>query len=94
MNNQGKKIDESRTSSVRIKVATNGNKLLEQVLESVNNNREIKTLWRIINVNATDRLGYSDHGPMHFQIVANYALQLQRTLIIKGVNMSIVKDFE
>ena len=94
MNNQGKKIDESRTSSVRIKVATNGNKLLEQVLESVNNNREIKTLWRIINVNATDRLGYSDHGPMHFQIVANYALQLQRTLIKKGVTMSIVKDFE
>jgi len=94
MNNQGKRIDENRTASVRIKVDTNGNKLLEQVLESINNNREIKTLWRIINVNATDRLGYSDHGPMHFQIVANYALQLQRTLIKKGVTMSIVKDFE
>lgn len=94
MNNQGKKIDENRTASVRIKVDTNGNKLLEQVLESINNNREIKTLWRIINVNATDRLGYSDHGPMHFQLVANYALRLQRILIKKGVEMSIVKDFE
>ncbi len=94
MNNQGKKIDENRTASVKIKIDTNGNKLLEQVLDSINNNREIKTLWRIINVNATDRLGYSDHGPMHFQLVANYALRIQRILEKKGVQMSVVKDFD
>lgn len=94
MDNQGKRIDESRTSIVKIKIDTNGNKLLENVLDSINNNREIKTLWKIINVNATDRLGYSDHGPMHFQIVANYALRILRLLDKKGVEMSIVKDFE
>lgn len=91
---KSKKIDESRTSTVQIKIDTNGNKLLEQVLESINSNREIKTLWKIINVNATDRLGFSDHGPMHFQLVANYALRIQRILERKGVTMSIVKDFE
>ncbi len=94
MDNTGKKIDEKRVSSVRIKIDTNGNELLEKVLDSINNNNEIKTLWKIINVNATGRLGYSDHGPMHFQLVANYALRLQRILIKKGVEMSIVKDFE
>lgn len=94
MKNTSKKIDESRISTVKIKVDTNGNELLEKVVNLINENREIKTLWKIINVNATDRLGYSDHGPMHFQIVANYALRLQRTLIKKGIVMSIVKDFE
>ncbi len=94
MDNTGKKIDEKRVSSVRIKIDTNGNKHLEKVLDLINNNNEIKTLWRIINVNATDRLGYSDHGPMHFQIVANYALHIHRLLVKKGVTMSIVKDFE
>jgi len=93
MDNQGKKIDESRTSSVKIKVDIHGNKLLEKVVSLVNKNREIKTLWRVINVNATDRLGYSDHGPTHFQIVANYSLRILRLLDRKGVEMSIVKDF-
>jgi len=94
MENKGKKIDEKRINSVRIKIDTNGNELLEKVLDSINNNHEIKTLWKIINVNATDRLGYSDHGPMHFQLVANYALRIQRILDKKGIEMSIVKDFE
>ncbi len=93
MDNQGKKIDEGRTSIVKIKVDTNGNKLLEKVVALINENREIKTLWRIINVNATDRLGYSDHGPTHFQIVANYSLRILRLLDKKGVEMSVVKNF-
>lgn len=93
MKNTSKKIDESRTSIVKIKVDTNENELLEKVVNLINENREIKTLWKIINVNATDRLGYSDHGPMHFQIVANYSLRILRLLDKKGVQMSIVKDF-
>lgn len=93
MNIKSKKIDESRTSLVKIKVDLNNNELLTKVVELINENREIKTLWKIINVNATDRLGYSDHGPMHFQIVANYALRILRLLDKKGVEMSIVKDF-
>lgn len=93
MDNINKVIDESRTSSVKIKVDTKGNELLEKVVNLINENREIKTLWRIINVNATDRLGYSDHGPMHFQIVANYSLRILKLLDKKGVEMSIVKDF-
>lgn len=94
MDNQGKKIDEKRVSSVKIKVDTNGNEILNTVLNSINDNREVKTLWKIINVNATDRLGYSDHGPMHFQLVANYALRIARLLNSRGVQMSVVKDFD
>lgn len=77
-----------------IRVPTAKNKLLEQVLERINGNEEIKTLWDILNINAIDRMGMSDHGPIHFQIVANIALRLMRILEKHNVEMSIVKDFK
>lgn len=88
-----KKIIKENLDLVKINVDVEENKLLSQVLERVNSDYEIKTLWKVINVNATDRLGYSDHGPTHFQIVANYALKIARILKSRGVEMSIVRDF-
>lgn len=76
-----------------IHVPTAKNKLLETVLKHINNNEEIISLWNILNVNAIDRMGMSDHGPIHFQIVANIALRLMRILEKHNVEMSIVKDF-
>jgi len=76
-----------------IQVPLDDNPLLEQVLDLVNSNVEIKTLWEITNVNAVTRLGMTDHGPMHFQIVANNALKLQRLLVARGITMSICRDF-
>ncbi|WKZ25498.1 MAG: HD domain-containing protein [bacterium] len=90
---QSKIIDKTRTSLVKIKVDTKDNLLLKKVVDLINENREIKTLWKITNVIATDRLGYSDHGPVHFNIVAGYALRILRLLDRKGVEMSVVKDF-
>lgn len=77
-----------------IRVPTAKNKLLEQVLDKINGNEEIVSLWNILNVNAIDRMGMSDHGPIHFQIVANIALRLMRILQKHKVEMSIVKDFK
>jgi uncharacterized protein len=93
MKKQGSKIDEASTSQIKINVPTNGNLLLEKVVTQINLNREIKTLWRIINVNAIERLGFTDHGPTHFNLVANYGLQIARILEKKGITMSIVHDF-
>ncbi len=77
-----------------IHVPTSGNTLLAQTLERINENEEIVTLWNILNVNAIDRLGMSDHGPVHFQIVANIALRLMRILEKNNIQMSIVKDYK
>lgn len=77
-----------------IHVPLKGNNVLEETLEHINSNQEILTLWEILNVNAIDRLGMSDHGPVHFQIVSNIALRLARILVKHGVEMSIVKDFK
>ncbi len=77
-----------------IYVPAAGNELLEKALEAINNDVEIKTLWKVINVNAIDRLGMSDHGPVHVQIVANIALRLTRILLKNGVEMSIAQYFD
>ncbi len=77
-----------------IHVPLNGNKLLEETLLRINGSEEIQTLWTILNVNAIDRLGITDHGPVHFQIVANIALRLMRILHKHHVEMSVVKDFK
>jgi hypothetical protein len=90
---QGSKIDETSTSQIKINVSVEGNALLSKVLAQINSNREIKTLWRILNVNAIERMGFTDHGPTHFNIVANYGLQIARIFEKKGIKMSIVKDF-
>jgi len=42
---------------------------------------------------AIDRMGYTDHGPIHVKIVANSALKLLRILVSKGVVPSVVKDY-
>lgn len=93
MKKQGTKIDEVSTSKIKISVPKDGNKILEKVLEQINSNREIKTLWRIMNVMAIDRLGMSDHGPTHFGIVANNGMKLAKILEKHKIPMSVVHDF-
>jgi metal-dependent HD superfamily phosphatase/phosphodiesterase len=77
----------------KINVPILGNKILEKVLEIINDNQEVHALWKVINVNAIDRMGMSDHGPVHFQIVANIALRLGRILQKNDIEMSITKYF-
>jgi len=81
------------TNLKSIHVPTNNNKLLINAMRIINENKEINTLWKVINVNALDRLGMTDHGPVHFQIVANGALRILRILVKNGIKMSITKDF-
>jgi uncharacterized protein len=77
-----------------IHVPLNGNILLEKALLEINEREEIQTLWNILNINAIERMGFTDHGPVHFQIVANIALRLMRILHKHRVEMSVVKDFK
>lgn len=81
-------------STIDIHLPVRGNQLLERALEIINDDVEIKTLWRVINVNAIDRLGMTDHGPVHFQIVSNIALRLARILVKSGVEMAVVRNYE
>lgn len=93
MDKSGTKITKESLDAIKIEVPVEGNRVLEQVVHKINDSDEIKTLWKIMNVNAIDRLGMSDHGPTHFKIVANNGLRIIRLLEKHGVAMSIVDDF-
>ncbi len=77
----------------KINVPILDNEILGKALEIINDNQEIRTLWKVININAIDRQGMSDHGPVHFQIVANIALRLGRILQKNDIEMSITRYF-
>lgn len=83
-----------KPNSNTIHVPIGNNSLLKKTIDRINNNQEINTLWRIINVNAVDRLGMSDHGPIHFQIVANLSVKFVRMLVDFGLEMSVTKDYQ
>ena len=69
------------------------NKKLEKIVGLVNKDVKLQTFWKCSNVMAIDRMGYTDHGPIHVKIVANSALKLLRILVSKGVVPSVVKDY-
>lgn len=79
---------------VYIRVPARHNPILQQVIERVNADEELYALWQVMNTNAVNRLGMSDHGPVHFQVVANIALKMLRQLIEFGVVPNIVSDFK
>ena len=84
----------NKSTDITIHVPLGSNSLLEKALANINNSKEVRTLWKVIDVNAIDRLGMTDHGPVHFQIVSNIALRLARVLVKNKVKMSVVEDFE
>ncbi len=78
---------------IDIRVPAHRNTLLVKVLKVINEDVEIKTLWRVSNINAIDRLGMTDHGVVHFQIVANIALRMARILEKNNVEMSVTRNY-
>ena len=77
---------------IMIRVPARHNPRLQQVIDRVNADVELYTLWQVVNINAVQRLGMSDHGPVHVQIVTNIALKLLRLLGERGVQPNIVTD--
>jgi uncharacterized protein len=75
-----------------LNVPVNSNEKLRKLLEAVNSDVELQTLWASSNIVAIDRCHMSDHGPTHVAIVSNAALLLMRNLIKAGVEPSVVKD--
>jgi metal-dependent HD superfamily phosphatase/phosphodiesterase len=69
------------------------NEKLQQLVAAINANEELHQVWRCANVNAVDRAGMSDHGPVHVQIVANISLKLLRLLMGGEIEPNIVRDY-
>ena len=80
-------------ADVRVRAPTRGNRRLEQLLDAVNASDHVKALWHVSAVNATRRLGMSDHSWVHVQIVLNIGLRLARILFRRGVVPSVKLDY-
>src|SRR5579859_5250082 len=81
------------TETAKIHIPIESNSLLAEVLQLINDDVEVMTLWQVTNVNAVKRLGMTDHGPHHFQIVSDNAIRIQRLLAKRGITMSVCADF-
>lgn len=77
-----------------IRLPARHNQKLQKVLAVVNADEDLHVIWRCQNINGVDRLGMSDHGPVHMQIVANIALRLLRLLRARDIQPSIVRDHD
>jgi len=75
-----------------LKVSTKGNNPLKRLLEVINRDEELIQLWTSANITAVDRLGMSDHGRVHIQIVANAAVKIFRLLSSAGIKANVEKD--
>ncbi|MGE5141202.1 MAG: HD domain-containing protein [Rudaea sp.] len=76
-----------------IRLPVRHNPVLQQVLARINSDEELHALWQAQNINAVDRLGMSDHGPVHMHIVANIALRLTRLLAERDVEFALIKNY-
>jgi hypothetical protein len=74
-------------------VPVQGNAKLSTILERMNSDEEVKALWKASNINAIDRLGFSDHGSTHVRIVARNALRMLRLLMEAGHQPGVVRNY-
>jgi len=65
---------------------------VNEVLEYVTSDEEIRAYLEAQNVNPVTRKGYNDHGPKHIEIVRNRALRLYDLLKQGGVEFNGAAD--
>ncbi len=66
---------------IEMSVPDRHNPRLHSLMEQVNADTELYALWIGSNVTAIERLGMTDHGPVHVKIVLNIAVRLLRLLM-------------
>jgi metal-dependent HD superfamily phosphatase/phosphodiesterase len=69
------------------------NAKLRKVMELVNADDDLYALWTAANVNAVERLGMTDHGPVHVKIVMNMAVRMMRLLVEADVEPGVVANY-
>lgn len=90
----GRTVGERMAHRIALNVPGRGeNRKLQQVVERVNADDELYAYWLAANVNAVERLGMTDHGPVHVKIVMNIADKLFRTLTDAEVQPGVVINY-
>ncbi|HSJ09599.1 MAG TPA: HD domain-containing protein [Longimicrobiales bacterium] len=90
----GRSVDARFERRIEMNVPGRHNPQLAAFIERVNADEELYGLWLAANVNAIERLGMTDHGPVHVKIVMNIAVKLYRLLVEGGVEPSVMRNWE
>lgn len=86
-------VDERFARRVTMRVPNRHNERLRDALDVVNRDDDLYGMWVASNVTAIERLGMTDHGPVHVKIVMNLAVKLLRLLVDGGVQPSVVSHY-
>src|SRR5262245_51841128 len=86
-------VEERFAARINVTVPDRHNPRLRSVMEAVNRDDDLYTLWLATNVMAVERLGMTDHGPVHVKIVANIAVRMLRLLVDAGIEPSVVTNW-
>jgi metal-dependent HD superfamily phosphatase/phosphodiesterase len=89
----GRTVAERLSHRVVLNVPSKNNPTLARLIERINTDDELYALWTAANVNAVERLGMTDHGPVHVKIVMNIAEKLLRLLVERGVEPGVVANY-
>jgi len=90
---QPRSLEERFARRVVMRVPDRHNRRLQAAMEWVNGSDDLYASWIAANVNAIERLGMSDHGPVHVKIVMNLAVRLLRLLEEGGVEPAVVRNY-
>src|SRR5688500_1646014 len=78
---------------IEMNVPDRNNARLRELIARINADDELYAWWLAANVNAIERLGMTDHGPVHVKIVMNIAVRMLRLLVEAGVEPSITNHY-
>jgi len=89
----GRTVEDRLAHRIMMTVPDRHNPKLHELIERVNADDDLYALWTAANVNAIERLGMTDHGPVHVKIVLNIAIRLLRLLIDGGIVPGVVENY-
>ena len=89
----GRTVEERFGHRLTLNVPSRNNPKVVKLIERINRDDELYALWLAANVNAVERLGMTDHGPVHVKIVMNIAVKLLRMLIEHDVEPAVVTNY-
>jgi uncharacterized protein len=90
----GRSVESRFERRIMMNVPDRHNSRLHDFIEAVNADDELYAMWLGANVNAIERMGMTDHGPVHVKIVMNIAVRLYRLLVEGGVEPAVVRNYE
>jgi len=89
-----RQIDERFDRRIVMTVPDRHSPKLRRCMELVNADDDLYGLWLAANVNAVERLGMTDHGPVHVKIVMNIAVRMIRLFQDAGIEPHVVRNYE